>query len=174
MYAIKLANPQDAEAVKMYIDTNVEEVDISLSSEFVENIPDFQNMEAMIGQISFLALMIGTVGMVNTMLMSVLERTREIGVLRALGWKRRQVLLMILREALALGIVGGVAGIIMGFLLSWGITQIPFVGKMIQPSYQGSLFGQVVTIALVAGTIGGIYPAWRATRMRPVEALRYE
>jgi putative ABC transport system permease protein len=131
-------------------------------------------MAAMTGQIVFMAVFLGAVGMLNTMLMSVLERTREIGVLRALGWQRRQVVGMILREALVLGAVGGVCGILLGMGLVWALQQIPFIGSMLEPSYEAALLARAMVMALVAGTIGGLYPSWRATRMRPVEALRYE
>jgi len=175
-YLIKLrdGSTERAEEVRGYLDENFPEVDVALTSEFVEIMPDMRTMDEMMGQISFLAMFIGAVGMLNTMLMSVLERTREIGLLRALGWRRRQVIGMILREALALGLVGGVCGIILGLGLAWGITQIPLVGGMLKTSYSPELFAQALAVALVTGVLGGLYPAWRATRMRPVEALRYE
>ena len=173
-YLVKLRDPERVESVQDYLDAHFPEIDISLTSEIVEIMPDMRTMEEMIGQISFLAVFIGAVGMLNTMLMSVLERTREIGVLRALGWRRRQVVGMILQEALALGAVGGVCGIILGLGLTWGITQIPGIGGMLKASYSPELFAQALAVALVTGVIGGLYPAWRATRMRPVEALRYE
>ena len=173
-YLFKLRDPERVESVQDYLDAHFTEIDISLTSEIVEIMPDMRTMEEMIGQISFLAVFIGAVGMLNTMLMSVLERTREIGVLRALGWRRRQVVGMILQEALALGAVGGVCGIILGLGLTWGITQIPGIGGMLKASYSPELFAQALAVALVTGALGGLYPAWRATRMRPVEALRYE
>ncbi len=173
-YLVKLRDPERVESVQDYLDAHFPEIDISLTSEIVEIMPDMRTTEEMIEQISFLAMFIGAVGMLNTMLMSVLERTREIGVLRALGWRRRQVVGMILQEALALGAVGGVCGIILGLGLTWGITQIPGIGGMLKASYSPELFAQALAVALVTGAIGGLYPAWRATRMRPVEALRYE
>ena len=131
-------------------------------------------MGAMTGQIIFMATLLGALTMLNTMLMSVLERTREIGVLRSLGWQRRQVVGMILKEALVLGVVGGVAGILLGMGMVWLTQQIPLLGEMLEPHYKTELLIQAMMIALVAGSIGGLYPSWRATRMRPVEALRYE
>jgi ABC-type antimicrobial peptide transport system permease subunit len=174
LYAIKLRDSKRAEELRAYLDANFPEIDVSLTSEFAENIPDMQTTKEWVEQISFLAVIIGGVGMLNTMLMSVLERTREIGMLRALGWRRRQVLRMILQEALALGAVGGACGILLGVGLSWGLTQIPGMGGMLNPSYSPELFAQALAVALVAGALGGLYPAWRATRMQPVEALRYE
>jgi ABC-type antimicrobial peptide transport system permease subunit len=174
LYGIKLRNPENVEEVRAYLDENFPQIDVSLSSEFAENMPDMQASQEMMSQIAFLAVIIGGVGMLNTMLMSVLERTREIGVLRALGWRRRQVVGMILREALALGFVGGVFGIVLGMGLAWLVGRIPAIEGMIEPSYAPSLFLLAMSVALVTGILGGIYPAWRATRMQPVEALRYE
>ncbi len=174
MYVIKLRDPERAEAVQAILNADFPEVDVALTSEFAETLPDLKNMAMMVEQISFLAVLIGGVGMLNTMLMSVLERTREIGVLRALGWRRRQVIGMILQEALALGVVGGVGGIVAGVGMAWGLTLIPLIGGMLAPIYSPELFAQALAVALTTGVLGGIYPAWRATRMRPVEALRYE
>jgi putative ABC transport system permease protein len=95
------------------------------------------------------------------MLMSVLERTREIGVLRALGWRRARVVGMILQESLVLGL---------GRLL----RLVPGTYGSMDLIYTPQLFVQAVVVAMIAGVMGGLYPAWRATRMRPVEALRYE
>jgi putative ABC transport system permease protein len=135
---------------------------------------DFRVLEDLVRQISILAVFIGGVGMLNTMLMSVLERTREIGVLRALGWRRRYVLGMILRESLLLGVVGGVGGIVLGFGLGKLLALAPGWFGAMAPVYTPRLFVQAIALALLAGAMGGLYPAWRATRMRPVEALRYE
>jgi ABC-type antimicrobial peptide transport system permease subunit len=174
LYGIKLRDPERVEAVQAYLDSNFPEISVSPSSDFAENLPDMQSSKQMMGQISFLAVLVGGVGMLNTMLMSVLERTREIGVLRALGWRRWQVVGMILHEALVLGVIGGVCGIVVGAVLGWSLELIPGIGGMLEPSYSPQLLAQVVTLAVVTGVLGGLYPAWRATRMRPVEALRYE
>jgi ABC-type lipoprotein release transport system permease subunit len=174
MYGIKLRDPSEADEVLAYLETNFPEIDVSLTSEFAENLPDIQSSQVMMQQIAFLAVLIGGVGMLNTMLMSVLERTREIGVLRALGWQRRQVVGMILQEALALGIAGGVFGILLGFGLAWSLTLVPVIGGMMRPQYDLQLLLVAISVAIVTGLLGGFYPAWRATRMLPVEALRYE
>jgi len=115
-------------------------------------------------------------GMLNTMLMSVLERTREIGVLRALGWCQRSVLAMILQEAIILGILGGICGVFLGLGLGWLLAQIPSIAGFGtgDPIYTPQLIAQSFVVALATGVLGGLYPAWRATRMQPIEALRYE
>ena len=173
-YLIKLRAPERAEEIRDELNGRFPEIAVSLTSEFIEDMPDMRTNQEMIGQISFLAMFIGGVGMLNTMLMSVLERTREIGVLRALGWRRRQVLGMILREALALGLLGGICGLLLGMGLAWGTLQIPVIKGMLSPRYTPQLLVQALLVAVVTGALGGLYPAWRATQMRPVEALRYE
>jgi ABC-type lipoprotein release transport system permease subunit len=174
MYGVKLRDPGRAQAVRDELEATFPEIDFALTAEAVESMSDFRVMQEMVGQISFLAVFIGAVGMLNTMLMSVLERTREIGVLRALGWRRRHVLGMILRESLVLGAVGGVLGIFLGLGLTRLVALVPGYMGSIDLVYTPQLFVQAVVVALIAGVVGGLYPAWRATRMRPVEALRYE
>jgi ABC-type antimicrobial peptide transport system permease subunit len=174
MYGIKLCDADSVEEVRDYLDANFDEIEVSLSTEFAESIPDMERMGMMTGQIAFMAVLLGALTMFNTMLMSVLERTQEIGVLRALGWRRRQVMGAVLRESALLGVIGGLLGIGLGMVLIWGLQQIPLIGGMLAPHYGPTVFAQAMIIAVVAGCVGGLYPAWRATRMRPVEALRYE
>jgi ABC-type antimicrobial peptide transport system permease subunit len=173
-YAIKLRDPEQAEAVKQRLEAAFPGLDIALTAEIAESMSDFRVMEDMAAQISFLAIFIGGVGMLNTMLMSVLERTREIGVFRALGWRRRQVLGMILQESMVLGVVGGICGILLGLGLGRLLNLAQGMWGSIELVYTPLIFAQAVVVALIAGVAGGLYPAWRATRMRPVEALRYE
>jgi ABC-type antimicrobial peptide transport system permease subunit len=173
-YLISLRDPGQAETAKANLEATFPDIDFSLTSELAENTSDFRVIQEMADQISLLAVFIGTVGMLNTMLMSVLERTREIGVLRSLGWRRRQVLGMILKESLVLGAVGGLCGIPLGLGLGSLIGAAGIWGGAIEPLYAPTLFLRAVAVAMMAGAIGGLYPAWRATRLRPVEALRYE
>ena len=173
-YLISLRDPEQAEAVKQELAATFPEIDFSLTSELGEAMSDFRVLQDMVDQISFLAVFIGAVGMLNTMLMSVLERTREIGVLRSLGWRGGRVLGMILKESLVLGAVGGLCGIPLGLGLGGLIGMSGVWGGAIEPAYKPQLFVQAIVVALIAGVMGGLYPAWRATRMRPVEALRYE
>jgi ABC-type lipoprotein release transport system permease subunit len=173
-YAINLRDPGQAEAVQEELEATFPDVDFALTSELAESMSDFRILDELVGQISFLAVFIGALGMLNTMLMSVLERTREIGVLRALGWRRRRVLGMILRESLILGAVGGMSGILLGLGLGRLMALVPGTFGAMEPVHTPELFVQAIVVALVAGMVGGLYPAWRATRMRPVEALRYE
>ena len=173
-YAISLRDPGQVEFLRTEFKAAFPDIDFALTSELAESMSDFRVLEDLVRQISFLAVFIGGVGMLNTMLMSVLERTREIGVLRALGWRRRYVLGMILRESLLLGTVGGFCGIALGFGLGKLLALAPGWFGAMTPIYTPLLFVQAIAVSLLAGAVGGLYPAWRATRMRPVEALRYE
>ncbi len=173
-YLISLRDPEQVEVVKEELEAAFPDIDFSLSSELGESTSDFRIMQEMADQLSLVAVFIGAVGMLNTMLMSVLERTREIGVLRSLGWRRRRVLGMILQESLVLGVVGGICGIPLGLGLVGLIGLAGIWGGAMEPIYTSQLFVQAVVVAAIAGVMGGLYPAWRATRMRPVEALRYE
>jgi ABC-type lipoprotein release transport system permease subunit len=173
-YAIQLRDPGQAETVKEQLEAAFPDLNIALTSEIAESMSDFQVMQSMVTQISFLAIFVGGLGMLNTMLMTVLERTREIGVLRALGWRRRRVLGMILRESLVLGAVGGICGMLLGLGLSGLVERVPGVVGALTSVYTPQLFAQAMVVALVAGAVGGLYPAWRATRLSPIEALRYE
>jgi ABC-type antimicrobial peptide transport system permease subunit len=173
-YGIRLRDPEQAEAVKEQLEAAFPDIDFALTSEIAESMSDFRVMQDMVTQISLLALFIGGLGMLNTMLMSVLERTREIGLLRALGWRRRRVLGMILRESLVLGLMGGLCGILLGLGLTSLMALAPGVYRAMEPAYTPELIVQAILVALVAGAVGGLYPAWRATRLSPIEALRYE
>ncbi len=174
MYAVKLNDPSQAEVVVTKINSQFPDVHAALAGDFVEQLPDMESSEAMTNAISFLAILIGGVGVLNTMLMSVFERTREIGVLKALGWRRRSILSLIMKEALLIGLLGGIAGIGTALLMIFLLQQVPMVGSFLTPIWDWEVFVRAIFIALMLGLLGGLYPAYRATRLQPVEALRYE
>ena len=174
MYAVKLENPSLAVALVEQINRQIPGIYASLTSDFVDQMPDMEHSDSLVSSISALAILVGGVGVLNTMLMSVFERTREIGVLRALGWQRRRILGLILREALLLSLIGGVAGIILAGLLMILFQHAPMVGGMFSPVWDFKILARAFAISLLLGIIGGLYPAFRATRLQPIEALRYE
>ncbi|NMB55603.1 MAG: FtsX-like permease family protein [Leptolinea sp.] len=174
MYSVKLADPATAKATVDKINTQLPDVHAALSGQFTNEMPDMQNSTAMVNGISFVAILLGGLGMMNTMLMAVLERTREIGVLRSLGWRRRAVLGQIIKESLLLGGLGGIAGILFGFFLGWMLVLEPSMGSALASKYNLMMFVRVMLVALLLGGIGGLYPAIRASQQPPVEALRYE
>ncbi len=123
--------------------------------------------------ISLVAILVGGIIVVITMLKAVSERTREIGVLRAIGWTRQRIIKMIIGESILLSLIAIVVGLIAGI----GIVEILGSTGMIpglMPSFSVSLFVKGIGVALLLGIIGGIYPAYRASRLEPTEALRYE
>ena len=174
LFAVRLKDPNQSAALAERINQEFPDVHATLGADFVSELPDMESSTAMIGSISFLAVLVGGVGVLNTMLMSVFERTREIGVLRALGWRRRRILGLILRESVILGLLGGLSGILTAFILTGLMMSIQSYGEMINPIWTPEIFVRAIFVALSLGVVGGLYPAYRATRMQPVEALRYE
>jgi putative ABC transport system permease protein len=175
MYAVRLFDPLQAEQIVEVLNARFAgEVYASLSGEFADTLPDMEASQGMMDGISAMAILIGGVGVLNTMLMAVMERTREIGVLRALGWRRRAVLLLILQEAVLLGLLGGLAGIGVAFGLLALMRASPVVGPYVVPHWEWDIFVRALLVALFLGVFGGLYPAYRATRLQPVDALRYE
>jgi len=125
--------------------------------------------------ISLLAIFIGAVGVINTMIMTVYERTREIGVLKAVGWKDRRILGMILGESIVLTLIAFVVGTVIAIVgVEVLLTLVPSVGGIIKPSFAIDIFLRAFAVAFIVGVIGGLYPAYRASRLSPTEALRYE
>ena len=123
---------------------------------------------------SMIALLIGLLGIANTMAMSVFERTREIGILRALGWKRWRVMLLIQMEAAALGLAGGVVGICVGWAALRILSQLPQTASMISASVSAPLLLEAIVVATLCGLVAGLLPAWRGACLSPVEALRHD
>jgi putative ABC transport system permease protein len=127
-------------------------------------------MTALLAGIAAISLVVGGIGIMNIMLVSVTERTREIGVRRAVGARRRDVLLQFLVEAMTLSLAGGTVGIIVGYAASGIVTRVLEWPASVPPSAVGVAFG----IAAAVGMLFGFYPARRASRLDPIEALRYE
>ncbi len=124
--------------------------------------------------ISLLAIFIGGVGVINTMIMSVFERTREIGVLKAVGWKSRRILGMILGESIVLTLIAAVIGTVVGIVAVEVGLMLLGAGDILKPVYSIDIFLRAFGVAILVGIIGGIYPAYRASKLAPTEALRYE
>lgn len=128
----------------------------------------------MVRGVSFLAILIGSVIVTNTMWMTVHERTREIGVLRAVGWARRKIVAAVIVESMGVGLLGGVLGCALGMGLAKLSVHAPFGGQFLNPVFAWQPFAIAVAVALLLSILGGALPAWRAARISPVEALRYE
>ncbi|NPV53666.1 MAG: FtsX-like permease family protein [Firmicutes bacterium] len=130
----------------------------------------FSIFTAILGGIGGISLLVGGVGVMNIMLATVSERTREIGIRKAVGAKRRDILRQFIIEAAAMCIAGGLAGVILGSAIAHAVAAIGGWPALISAS---SIIVALLSSSLV-GLVFGTYPAWRAASLRPVEALRYE
>jgi len=126
-----------------------------------------------LGAIASISLLVGSIGIMNIMLVSVTERTREIGVRKAVGAKRRDILVQFLLEASVLSLLGGAVGIIGGWVLSFLISLIDISGITLQTVITWDVVILAFGVSLVIGLASGIYPAMRAARLNPIDALRY-
>jgi putative ABC transport system permease protein len=124
--------------------------------------------------ISVLALIVGGVGVTNTMAMSVVERVREIGILRAVGWPARRVALLIVSEALGIAALALALGLGLGVLAADLFTHRTGLSSLVEPNFTAGVFAWGLAFALGVALLGAVYPTWRAVRLRPIEALRRE
>ena len=142
--------------------------------EYVDSVVQIRVARGMAWLTSSIALLIGTVGMLNTMIMSVFERTGEIGILRAIGWRRSRILAMILGESLLLCTAGAVAGAVGAVLLTRWLASFPAAAGFMVGTISPTVILQGFVIALLVGVLGGAYPAFRGAGLSPTEALRHE
>jgi putative ABC transport system permease protein len=148
----------------------------------------FSIIELFLGGIAAISLIVAGVGIMNIMIVSLMERTREIGILKALGTKSRTVLLIFLCEAVIIGLMGGAIGIGLGWVLANVVALVfrgggVFMGGQAAGATGGMTITPVLTPMVFLGALAfgigvsvvfAIYPAWRASKLKPVDALRYE
>ena len=132
--------------------------------------------------IGSIALLVATIGIANTMVMAIYERTREIGILKAMGASRREIRQMFMLEAGFIGMIGGVFGLLIGWLLGLGLNQaIEIISRIREQPVHGKFFlvtpllaVGAITFATLIGLVAGLLPAQRAAKLDPLEALRHE
>jgi putative ABC transport system permease protein len=183
----KRANKVSMILVKVEKDANVDEVAKNIEKKHKDELVTIKSveevskvdqgiiiMEGLTWAISFIAVLIGGIGVMNTILMSVFERTREIGVLRALGWKKRRVIIMILGETFVISLIAVIFGLALGSLLVQAIASAPQMQGFLKPLWGSFVFSRAIGVAFIVALVGSLYPALRAARLSPLEALRYE
>ncbi|MDX2080078.1 MAG: ABC transporter permease [Terrimicrobiaceae bacterium] len=121
---------------------------------------------------SLLAVLVGVFGVMNTMLMTVFERTQEICVLLALGWRRSRIVRMILFESALLGFLGGLAGVLLGVLGLKILERLPAVRGLLETNISPDLLLLAIGLSTLVGIVSGLYPAWRSSRFNPARALQ--
>lgn len=166
--------PQNATEVSERIEKRIPRLVARRASEFTDRFNEqLAYIDEFIFLLSLIAGIVGMLGVLNTMMMSVSERTREIGTLRAMGWSGARVLLVIVIEGILISISGGLLGMALGYLGTELLLAFFSKGYLVA-SYLPGTFLHGFLLALTVGFIGSFYPAMRAARLKPAEALRYE
>ncbi len=164
-------NMSQSENIAKKIEFKFEDLEASTQQESAQQLGDvLGNLKLMVWVVSLIAAIVAGVGIINTMLMSVMERTKEIGTLKAVGWTDSNVMLMILFESIFVGLMGGILGIIFGYICSY----IVFLISGLVTTVTITTVLQSFLFAFIIGIIGGLYPARIASKLDPIEALRSE
>ena len=142
-----------------------------IAGEHIRDSQAYRMISAMSWGTSLLAVLVGVLGVMNTMLMTVFERTQEICVLLAIGWKRSRIVRMVLWESALLGFLGGVVGVLIGVVGVKLLVTTPAIRGLLEPELNPQLLVIAVAIAVVVGVFSGLYPAWRSSRFTPSHAL---
>lgn len=176
-FSLVLDNPNNPAAIED-MRRRVEAVDPMLkafpTADFVKSFTEIRLAKSMAWLTSCIAVMIGFFGITNTMVMSVNERTREIGILRAVGWQVTRIVKMIMLEAVFLGIMGALGGIVGATMIVRTLTRMPAVNGLIDGRIQPMFLLLGFGVAILLGLAGSVIPALRAASMMPTEALRHE
>jgi putative ABC transport system permease protein len=130
------------------------------------------SMSLFLGAIAAVSLIVGAVGIANTMFTSVLEKTKEIGTMKAIGAKNKDILMIFLFNSAMVGLVGGILGVILGIFVSSGLQAM--MGMTSVGGVSPYLIVEGLFLAIIIGIISGVIPAYRASKLKPVDALRYE
>ena len=170
-FLVEVADPSRTEAVKEAIERTIPKVDARDTSEFTLNIGRIMGqLDLFLLMVISLALVVGVVGIVNTMLMSTMERYIEFGVLRTNGWKRKNILMLVTAESTYLGLLSGLLGVIL--VLAAMAVANQFLGGGLKLEITPGDIALGVGLAVVMGMLGGLYPAWLASRLMPMDAIR--
>jgi putative ABC transport system permease protein len=154
------------------IDALIPEARAKPAGENIRNSQGYRIINAMSWGTSLLAVLVGVLGVMNTMLMTVFERKQEIAILLAIGWRRSRIVRMILCESALLGLLGGIIGSALGVIGMKALEHTPTIRGLLKPDLSATLVAVSVAIAVVVGILSGLYPAWRSSRLSPSLALQ--
>jgi putative ABC transport system permease protein len=175
---VRSANDQVAQILRARHRTEIGKDDFTIFSQqdFIQTASTITGvLTIFLGGIAAISLLVGGIGIMNIMLVSVAERTREIGLRKALGARRRDILIQFLTESSLLSLIGGLIGILFGYLIALAVGQVATAtGNSFTPSVGLSAILLATIFSTAVGLFFGIYPANRAAALEPVEALRYE
>ncbi len=168
------SEPGDVAALARRIEREVAGVAAVPARDYVQGDLQIRLTKTMAWATTAVALVLGSIGLLNTMVMAVFERTGEVGLLRALGWRRRRVLALILGEALVLGLLGSLAGTALAFAGVRALLLSPTSQGFIDPKLPPGVLGIGLAMGAGLSLLGGLYPALRASMLEPTEALRHD
>jgi putative ABC transport system permease protein len=170
------ANPRGDQRVIEKLRTKIESLDPSIAAtpceEFVRGINQMQVTRTMSWVTAAIAVFLGSIGVLNTMAMSVLERKTEIGALRAMGWRKSRVISLIVSESLILALGAAVSGVTLGLAITFALSKWKSTSVLIQGNWSISAILTGIILAGLMAILGAMYPAARVARTRPIDALR--
>lgn len=176
---VEVDDPNDKEAIAALcseISGNVDEfknLRATPSGEVLDRYTELNLIEKFGWVVSIIAALAGALGILNIMMMAVLERTREIGLMLAVGWPKRRVLMLVMLEGLVIATLGGIVGVGFGYAETL-VARDYLHMEGLSGSINWMRSGQALALAFVIGLLASLYPAWRASRLTPIDALRQE